>query len=125
MGLTANDGRRRKSYYAFKTMSEQLGQYVLVRQVTGAKRPTSGVQAFLFRGPSDYKLVVWNIDGGERQIALRGALRDTRAVDVQGQPVTPAKDQADGASISFGIAPVYISGVRADEALAASLAPLD
>ena len=35
MGLTANDGKRRKSYYAFKTMSEQLGDYVLVRQVAG------------------------------------------------------------------------------------------
>jgi hypothetical protein len=125
MGLTANDGRRRKSYYAFKTMSEQLGQYVLVRQVAGVKHPTSGVQAFLFRGASDYKLVVWNMDSGERQITLRGALSETRTVDVLGQPVVPAKDQADGASIRFGAAPLYISGVRADEALDASLAPLD
>jgi hypothetical protein len=124
-GLTANDGRRRKSYYAFKTMSEQLGQYVLVRQVAGAKHPASGVQAFLFRGASDYKLVVWNIDGGERQISLRGALRETRVVDLLGQAVAPAKDQADGSSISFGAAPIYISGVRVDDGLDANLAPLD
>jgi hypothetical protein len=47
MGLLAKDGRKRKPYYAFKTMSEQLGEYTLVRQVAGVTHPTKGVQARL------------------------------------------------------------------------------
>jgi len=124
MGLTANDGKRRKSYYAFKTLSEQLGDYVLVRQVAGAEHPTSGVQAFLFRGERDDKLVVWNIDGTRQQFALHGAT----ATDALGQPVPlePVEPgHPGGARISFGSAPVYISGVREDEITEASLAKLN
>ena len=121
MGLTANDGKRRKSYYAFKTMSEQLADYVLVRQVAGAKHPTSGVQAFLFRGVRDNKLVVWNADGAQRQFALHGAA----AIDALGKPVPLEQGYPGGARISFGAAPVYITGVRADEMIEASLAGLN
>lgn len=121
MGLTANDGKRRKSYYAFKTMSEQLGDYVLVRQVAGAKHPTSGVQAFLFRSERDDKLVVWNVDGARQQFALNGAT----AVDALGKPVPPDRSHPDGARISFDSAPVYITGVRADEMTEASFTKLD
>jgi hypothetical protein len=121
MGLTANDGKRRKSYYAFKTMSEQLGDYVLVRQVAGAKHPTSGVQAFLFRSERDDKLVVWNVDGARQQFALHGAT----AVDALGKPVPPDLSYPDGARISFDSAPVYITGVRADEMTEASFTKLN
>lgn len=117
MGLTANDGKRRKSYYAFKTMSKQLGDYVLVRQVAGAKHPTSGVQAFLFRSVRNDKLVVWNVDGERQQFALNGAT----AIDALGKPVRP--DQS--ARISFGSAPVYITGVSADGLTEASFVKLD
>jgi hypothetical protein len=118
MGLTANDGKRRKSYYAFKTMSEQLGDYVLVRQLAGAKHPTSGVQAFLFHGVRDDKLVVWNVDGSQQHLALHGAT----AIDTLGKPVPPEQRYSGEGHISFGSAPVYISGVRVEEMTEASLA---
>ena len=121
MGLTTNDGKRRKSYYAFKTMSEQLGDYVLVRQVGGAKHPTSGVQAFLFHGVRDDKLVVWNVDGSQQHLALHGAT----AIDALGNPVSPEQGYSGGARISFGSAPIYVSGVRAEEMTEASLATPD
>ena len=50
MGLRSNDGKLRKAFGAFRTMTEQIGDHVLVRQVMGQDHPTSGVQAYLFRG---------------------------------------------------------------------------
>ena len=114
MGLSANDGRRRKSYYAFKTMSEQLAEYTLVRQLEGAERPAAGVQAFLFRGASDYKVVIWNIDGAQRSLSLRGALSKAKAVDALGQPVVATDVPTAASSLPFASAPIYVSGLTAD-----------
>jgi len=121
MGLTANDGKRRKTYYAFKTMSEQLGDYVLVRQMAGSKHPTSGVQAFLFHGVRDDKLVIWNVDGKQKHLSLHGAT----AIDALGNPVPPEHGNSGKTRISFNSAPVYVSGVRVDEISEASLATSD
>jgi hypothetical protein len=63
MGLRRNDGNRRKAFGAFRTMTEQIGDYTLVRQVLGQDHLTSGVQAYLFGIDDDNKLVIWKIDG--------------------------------------------------------------
>ena len=122
MGLTTNEVRHRKTYYAFKTMSQQLGDYTLVRQVAGATHPTSGVQAFLFRGPRDYKLVIWNVNGTQEHLALSGALRDAVVVDVLGNPVSPQAGQSNPLRVAFRGAPLYVRGVHADEQIELSLA---
>jgi hypothetical protein len=114
MGLLAKDGRKRKAYYAFKTMSEQLGDYTLLRQVAGATHPTTGVQAYLFRSPTGHKLVVWNMEG-EADILTKGQGNDSvRITDVQGQavPVQPAQDGR--VRLRLSPSPIYITGLPQD-----------
>ena len=127
MGLTANDGRRRMSYFAFKVMNQQLGDYRLVRQVAGMDHPTSGVQAYLFQGERDYKLVIWNIDADRQALELSGPLRSARATDVLGQPVPVERRTRNTArAVTFGASPIYVTRVpgndQIDKALAKQLA---
>ena len=114
IGLSRNDGTRRKSYHAFRTMSAELAEYTLVRQLEGAERPTSGVQAYLFRGALDYKLVIWNVDSAQRRLILKGALQKARAVDVVGQAVAAGQPPSDELSFPFSTAPIYVSGLTGD-----------
>ncbi len=125
MGLLARDGRKRKSYYAFETMTRQLGEYTLVRQVAGGGHPTTGVQAYLFRGGSDWKLVTWAIDGPPRKLALTGALREAQAWDVLGKTVDAGSDAAGVRQLELGTSPLYLSGVRGDEPIEESFRGLE
>jgi hypothetical protein len=115
MGLLAKDGRKRKSYYAFETMSRQLGEYTLVRQVAGGGHLTTGVQAYLFHKGGDWKLVTWAIDGPTRKLALTGALREAQANDVLGGRVDAGNDSAGVRQLELGMSPLYLSGVRGEE----------
>jgi hypothetical protein len=115
MGLLARDGHKRKSYYAFETMSRQLGDYTLVRQVAGGGHPTTGVQAYLFRKGGDWKLVTWAVDGPTRTLALTGALREAQATDVLSGTVNAGKDSAGVRQLELGMSPFYLSGVRGEE----------
>ncbi|HJW12548.1 MAG TPA: hypothetical protein VJ598_12210 [Albitalea sp.] len=115
MGLTRNGGQRRSTYQAFKTMTAQLGDFSLVRQVAGAQQPTSGLQAYLFNGPQGRKLVAWSADAKPRRLPLpRGA----RGVDALGQPLADAR-------AAFDAAPVYLSGDWTDAAIDASLTAVE
>lgn len=115
MGLIAKDGRKRKSYYAFKTMSEQLAEYSLVRQVAGGSHLTSGVQAYLFRKGNDLKIVAWAIDGSVKKLKFQGALRNTQVTNVLGAPVNVMKDVAGVLQLELGISPFYLSGIRGEK----------
>lgn len=115
MGLLAKDGRKRKSYYAFETMSQQLGEYTLVQQVAGGGHLTTGVQAYLFRKAGDWKLVAWAIDGPTWKLALTGALREAQAKDVLGGMVDAGNDSAGVRQLELGMSPLYLSGVRGEE----------
>jgi len=115
MGLLAKDGRKRKSYYAFETMSRQLGEYTLVRQVAGGGHLTTGVQAYLFRKGGEWKLVTWAIDGPTWKLALTGALREAQAKDVLGGTVDAGNDSAGVRQLELGMSPLYLSGVRGEE----------
>jgi hypothetical protein len=95
-------------------MSAELAEYTLVRQLEGAERPTSGVQAYLFRGALDYKLVIWNVDSAQRRLILKGALQKARAVDVVGQAVAAGQPPSDELSFPFSTAPIYVSGLTGD-----------
>ncbi|WP_428419881.1 hypothetical protein [Methylibium sp.] len=111
MGLTNNQGHRRKSYQAFKVMSEQLGSYHLVRQVPGTPNAQTGIQAYLFKGERNQKLALWSTDGQPRHITLRA----DAAVDALGHEI-PAKS-GETSQMSIGPMPVYITGSWTDESI--------
>jgi hypothetical protein len=115
MGLIAKDGRKRKAYYAYQTMTAQLGDYTMVRQVAGADHLTSGVQAYLFRKGDDWKVVAWSIDGPARNLTLSGALQGAQVTDLfAGDVAIPAS--ADGnRQLTLSTLPVYISGVKGEQ----------
>lgn len=125
MGLLARDGRKRKPYDAFKTMSQQLGEYTLVRQVAGASHLTRGVQAYLFRQGGQWKLVTWAIDGPVQKLALTGALREAQVHNIFGAVVPLQQDGAGVRHIELGTWPLYLSGVKGDEPVEASFQGLE
>ena len=112
MGLLANDGRKRKTYHAFKTMTSQLGQFTLARQVAGQAHPAAGVQAFLFRKGAEWKLAAWTVGGPPQSLSLAGALRDARALDVLGAPVAAQKGPDGIGQLTLSGSPLYLSGIQ-------------
>jgi len=111
MGLLAKDGQKRQTYYAFKTMSAQLGDHTLLRHVAGAAHPTTGVQAYLFRGPSGHKLVAWNIDG-TADILVEGPGHDpVQITDVQGRAVPVQRAEDGRVRLRLSPSPIYITGL--------------
>jgi len=122
MGLMANGGKQRKAFGAFKTMTQELGAFTLVRHVIGGDHRTSGVQAYQFRGPAGDKLVLWDIDGTAVFVVNAKDLRRdaVRIVDVQGQSV-PLQSAKDGRIfLSLSQAPIYVTGLPADLSLEAA-----
>jgi hypothetical protein len=117
MGLTRNDGGRRDSYRAFKTLSTQLGDHRLLRQVAGAQSPT-GLQAFDFEGPQGLQRVVWSADGRSRQWRWPQGLSPHRVVDALGGVVS----LRGAASLAVAAAPLYVQADWSDADLDASLA---
>lgn len=122
MGLVRNDGRRRSTYQAFKTMTTQLGDHLLLRQVAGAQQPTTGLQAFLFEGPQGRKLVAWSADAKPRRLPVPQADPSARGVDALGQPLVFEPGAQGAARAICGAAPVYLFGNWTDAAIHASLA---
>lgn len=108
-GLLTNKGGKRKSYVAFRTMAKQLREYAFVRQALGARQPTRGVQAMLFRGARDYKLALWSADGTSHRLRLDGPLKQARAVDHLGRPIKAVRGAAGASQLAFGPAPVYVA----------------
>lgn len=107
LGLITNEGRKRKPYFALRTLSEQLGDAVFVQHAWGKGRDTHGTQAFVFQGARDTRLILWNVDGGFTRIELTGPLLGSKVVDVFGQPIHP--DIRDGVhSLTLGAAPYYL-----------------
>lgn len=125
MGLVTNDGRKRKSYVAFRTLAEQLGEFQLLGHVAGRKHPTSGAQAYLFRDGERYKLAIWNIEPANRLLILPDSMTDLMAVDAVGQAVPIVNNPNGVRSLLFSSAPVYISGVSPGPALDAALAAIE
>jgi hypothetical protein len=82
MGLTRNDGTRRDSYHALRTLARSSATTRC--QAAGATTPTTGLQACV-RAPSGRRLVVWSADG--QRIACRGL------VGPRGSASTPSDGQ--------------------------------
>jgi hypothetical protein len=111
-GLIANDGRRRRAYYALRALSRQLADYVFVRRAAGGGHRTAGAQAFLFCKPGgSCTLVAWDMDHPAGRLRLSGALETSSVADLWGAPVSVARSGDGSATISVGAAPVYIRGL--------------
>lgn len=108
LGLMTNDGRKRKPYFALKTLSEQLGDAVYAKHLEGEKHPTRGNQAFWFRGSDDSRLIVWNVDEVSQHLELTGPLRDATVVDVFGLPAEPPVRQDGSRTLTLGQSPHYL-----------------
>lgn len=122
MGLKRNDGVARDSYQAFKTMTTELADQRMLRQVAGVKTPTTGFQAFLFEGPKNRTLVAWSVDGGPRQLPWPSDAPPLKAVDALGR--TLRAPSAAEPFFTVGVAPVYLQTDRTDADLDANLAAL-
>ena len=113
MGLEDNRGVKRRQYQAFKTLTRQLGAWALVRQVSGQTHPTSGIQAYLFRGSGGCKLAAWNIDGPAPAV-INGKGGALHAVDDLGSPRAPVGVRRGQTAFLLGPGPLYINGASAD-----------
>ncbi len=117
MGLISKDGQKRKTYYGYKTLSEQLGDYSLTEHIAGKDHLTDGFQTYLFHKGKEVKVVAWSIDGLERKLILHGPLQKTKIIDALGNPVHIAKDDSGKNFVTIGISPVYISNVRGEKSV--------
>ena len=98
-------------------MTREIGDYVLVRQVIGQDCPTAGVQAYLFRGEDDNKLVIWNIDGDRSVLLDNLANAKIEVRDVQRRPFTVKYGDDGTVTLLVSREPIYVSGVSADVSL--------
>lgn len=108
MGLTANDGTKRKAYLAFKTLSSNLGDYYYLGQIAGANAATSGTQAHLFRRDSTAKLVAWNVEPTLAWLRLDGQFRQAKVVDSYGNAVVPNVGSSGASYVPLGPSPIYL-----------------
>lgn len=114
MGLVTNDGVKRKSYFAFKAMSEQLGDSTFVKQVFGSEHLTRGAQGFLFQGPHDARLVAWDEDEQSVRLELSGELGAAQVVDGMGRSVQPALDERGVRYLTLTRSPLYVSSLPSE-----------
>ena len=120
MGLTRNDGTRRDSYTAYRTLAAQLGDLHLARHAAGAATPTSGLQAFVFDGPAGRKLVAWSADGRARRLPWSAGGGPAPGVDALGRPVPMLAESPQ--AVAIGAAPLYLDLDASDADLDARLA---
>ncbi len=113
MGLIRNDQTKRKTYYALKTMVEQLGDYQMVKQIAGADNSTTGIQAYLFEGDAGYKLVAWNMEGPVKALFEPGYTLRPRVVDLFGKSVNFGYSKDGPPILELDRAPIYIEGIGA------------
>lgn len=113
MGLRKNDGKPRKSFGSFKTMTQQLGHSTLTDHLIGSDHLTSGVQAYLFHATEGDKVVLWDVDGKATFIVTAKDLHPDaiHIIDVQGQPV-PIETAKDGRLLlNLSQSPIYVTGL--------------
>lgn len=108
MGLTTNAGQKRKSYLTFKALSDTLGDFFYLRQVTGGDHRTTGAQAFQFWRDTASKLVVWSVEPALEWLKLDDQLAAAKVTDAYGQPVPIARNSSGTGFVPLGAAPIYL-----------------
>jgi hypothetical protein len=108
-GLIANDGQKRRAYYALRSLTRELGEFTFVERTSGAGHRTLGAQSFLFcHGTSGCTLAAWNVNNQRGFLRLSGPLSSSSVADEFGTPVVASRD-ADGVPlVPVGPAPIYI-----------------
>ena len=114
MGLESNAGVKRRQYQSFKTLTQQLGAWTLVRQITGQVHQTSGIQAYLFRGPGSFKVAAWSVDGPAGVSLQNTGGKPLQVVDDLGRLLPPVLSKNGRAALTLGPGPLYITGVSAN-----------
>lgn len=119
MGLLTNSGQKRPSYYAYRTMSQNLGSFTLREHIMGKDQPTVGVQAFRFSSPTSSTdiVVVWDLDAAGRRLSLSGPLAQATVQDVVGSLVQPSAAR----QVTLSAEPLYLLGVEPTSAPLAEL----
>jgi hypothetical protein len=85
------------------------------------------VQGYLYKSSvttGRYSLALWSILGEPRTLALPSTWSKVTLVNALGQTVTPVSDKRGNRSVTLGLAPLYVTGVADNGALATALAPL-
>jgi hypothetical protein len=108
MGLTTNDGKKRKSYYTFKTLSDNFGDFTYVSQLAGTDHPTTGTQAYLFQRGTSGKIATWNIEPSSAWLKLDAAIGSAKVIDSYGQTVIASRGAAGADWVALGAAPIYL-----------------
>ncbi len=109
MGLTDNEGRKRKAYYAYEALNANLGDYTLLRQLVGAEHETTDTQVYLFHHRRRAKLVAWSIEPASSWLELGGVLDAAQVSDINGQAVSPTRGARGGHWVRLDAAPVYVA----------------
>jgi hypothetical protein len=114
-GLIANDGRRRKPYYALRTLTRRLADFSFKGHIAGNEHRTAGAQAFLFcRQNATCTLVVWDVDAPSGRLRLSGPLFSVDVADVFGAPLTPTRHPDGTRMVPVGPSPIYLSGLSSE-----------
>ena len=117
-GLLRNDGEPREAYTSFKTMTQELAEYKLIKSLSGESHPTEGLHAYLFEGEADWKIAAWNIEGQSWIEIETTATTPLEAVNHLGDFVQINYLRNGTPVIRLGIGPVYItSGIDSETRL--------
>ena len=116
MGLTDNDGKRRRTFDAMRVMVATLGNATTLEHVLGGDRPAVGPQAYRATGPGLDVLIAFDIDGDSTATLEAGSA--VSISDVFGNPVA-LPTRRGRLTVPLGRSPLYLSNVPA----AATLAP--
>lgn len=110
-GLLNQRGGRRQSYEAMRTLSAELGDWRLLRQILGQDQPTRGLQAFVFQKGDALKWVVWCADEERRDLRLSGPLVALDGCDALGRSISsePWPGQSAQRRLPVSMTPLYLS----------------
>lgn len=92
-GLKYNDGTPKPAYYAYKAISDCIGN-----KRPAGERIEGGTRISSFKGRSQECHVVWQYPGSETTFplsAIAATSRDTRAFDVMGKPVPISRERVE------------------------------
>jgi hypothetical protein len=109
-GLLDESWQRKPSFYAFSTLTEQLGGVAFVRTMSTDELGWAQAEGYVFRDRTQDIYVVWMNDEATRQVSFGGST--ALVVDKYGAQ-TNVNDEDDGAmdgsvTINIGPSPVYV-----------------
>ncbi len=110
-GLLKQDMSPRSSYYAYRTLTNQLSNAHYERRLIDEETGSPDIEGYLFQAPGVVIRVVWT--NGEKIITMSIPASQIDQVDKYGSVISPLYDATDGrmdgiVSINVGPSPVYL-----------------